>query len=168
MMKSRTHGRSASIATLLCSALAALATACGGSGAVASNPAPQPVGEVERTTFSPDLGVDLSKMIKRPSGLYVEDLATGSGLVAARERTVVVRYIGWLPSGKKFDEGEITVPLGQNKVIRAWEDGLLGMRVGGRRLLVSPSSLAYGSRGAGNDVPPNTVLVFVMQLQSVY
>ena len=152
-------------ATLVCTA-----AACGGSGggSASATPAPQPIGEVERTTFAPELGVDLSKMIKRPSGLYVEDLAAGTGTVASRERTVVVRYIGWLPNGKKFDEGEITVALGQNKVIRAWEDGLLGMRVGGRRLLVSPPSLAYGARGAGNDVPPNSVLVFLMQLQSVY
>lgn len=172
MTKSRALLRSATWATfvsLVCAA--AISAACGGSSGgtpASSNPAPQPIGEVERTTFASELGVDLAKMIRRPSGLYVEDLAAGTGTVASRERTLVVRYIGWLPNAKKFDEGEITVTLGQNKVIRAWEDGLLGMRVGGRRLLVSPSSLAYGSRGAGTDVPPNTVLVFVMQLQSVY
>src|SRR5690242_19598164 len=124
-MKSRTSWRFASRIALIC--FASLAASCGGASA-ASNPTPEPLGEVERTHFAPELGVDLAKMIKRPSGLYVEDLATGNGSVASRERTVVVRYIGWLPTAKKFDEGEITLTLGQNKVIRAWEDGILGMR----------------------------------------
>jgi FKBP-type peptidyl-prolyl cis-trans isomerase FkpA len=159
----------AAVLTLV--ALSALVSAggCGGgSGSATSQaPAPQPVGEVERTQFSPDLGVRLNEMLKKPSGLYVEDLATGTGQVATRDRTVVVRYVGWLPSGKTIDQGEITVALGQNKVIRAWEEGLLGMRVGGRRLLVTPPSLAYGGAGAG-EIPPNTVLVFIMQLQAVY
>jgi FKBP-type peptidyl-prolyl cis-trans isomerase FkpA len=176
-MESRTLWRFASRKKLLIVAVIAAVGvpgigACGGGGggggASSANPAPQPVGEVERTQFAPDLGVDLSKMIRRPSGLYVEDLSVGTGQVAARERTVVVRYVGWLPNGKTVDQGEITVALGKNQVIRAWEDGLLGMRVGGRRLLVTPSALAYGGRGAGDAIPPNSVLVFVMQLQSVY
>jgi FKBP-type peptidyl-prolyl cis-trans isomerase FkpA len=160
----------AAFRTLVASAALIAAAGCGGGSASASSqaPTPQPVGEVERTQFSPDLGVHLDKMLKKPSGLYVEDLATGTGQVAARERTVVVRYVGWLPSGKTIDQGEITVALGSNKVIRAWEEGLLGMRVGGRRLLVTPPSLAYGGAGAGNEIPPNAVLVFVMQLQAVY
>jgi FKBP-type peptidyl-prolyl cis-trans isomerase len=144
------------------------AGACGGSSGASASPAPRPVSDVERTHFDPALGVDLSKMLQKPSGLYVEDLAVGTGSVAAPERTVVVRYVGWLPSGKTIDQGEITVALGHNRVIRAWEEGLLGMRVGGRRLLVTPPSLAYGAQGAGNDIPPNSVLVFVMQLQAVY
>lgn len=173
-MKCRTLRPSTVHAAVLFSAALCVA-GCGGGASTASSarsanaaPTPQPLDEVERTTFAPGLGVDLTKMIKRPSGLYVEDLATGTGSVASRDRTVVLRYIGWLPNAKKFDEGEITVPLGQNKVIRAWEDGVLGMRVGGRRLLVTPPSLAYGNRGAGNDIPPNSVLVFILQLQSVY
>ena len=61
----------------------------------------------------------------------------------------------------------VTVTLGTNKVIRAWEEALLGMRVGGRRRLVTPPNLAYGSRGAGDDIPPNAVLVFEMQVMSI-
>ena len=131
---------------------------------------PQPVaiaGDVERTTFAAALGVDLGAMTKRASGLYVQDLAMGTGAVAIRGKSVVVRYAGWLANGKQFDSGEVTVTLGQNKVIRAWEDGLLGMRVGGRRRLVTPPNLAYGSRGAGDDIPPNSVLVFEMEVMSV-
>lgn len=130
---------------------------------------PQPIaGDVERTTFAASLNVDLSKMTRRASGLYVEDLRTGTGPIAARERTVAVKYIGWLPNGKQFDTGEISVSLGKNAVIRAWEEGLLGMRVGGVRRIVSPPNMAYGNRGAGTDVPPGAVLVFEMQMMSVY
>jgi len=163
-MESRPGFRAAALTILLLSALA-----CGG-GSSSISTTPQPVaieGDVERTTFAPSLGVDLSAMTKRASGLYVQDLETGTGAVAVRGRSVVVRYAGWLPNGKQFDSGEITVTLGQFKVIRAWEDGILGMRVGGRRRLVSPPNLAYGARGAGDDIPPNAVLVFEMQVMSV-
>lgn len=91
----------------------------------------------------------------------------GTGGVALRGRTVIVRYSGWLANGKQFDSGEITVTLGSNKTIRAWEDGLLGMRVGGRRRLVVPPALGYGSRGSGDVIPPNAVLVFEMEMTSV-
>jgi FKBP-type peptidyl-prolyl cis-trans isomerase FkpA len=114
------------------------------------------------------LGIDLSKMARRPSGLYVQDLERGTGTVAASTRTATVRYVGYLSDGKKFDSGDITITLGTNKVIRAWEDGVLGMRVGGKRRLVTPPHLAYGSRGAPPAIPPNAVLVFDMELLQVY
>lgn len=114
------------------------------------------------------LGVDLGRMMRRVSGLYVQDLTVGTGSVAATGRTAVLEYTGWLPSGKQFDSGEITVTLGSNKVIRAWEEGVLGMRVGGTRRIVSPPQLAYGARGAGEDIPPNAVLVFELKLTDVY
>ncbi len=141
----------------------------GGSSATTVVTTPQPIaGDVERTTFAPSLNVDLSKMSRRASGLYVQDLRMGDGAIAARERTVAIKYIGWLPNGKQFDSGEISVSLGKNSVIRAWEEGLLGMRVGGIRRIVSPPNMAYGNRGAGNDIPPGAVLVFEMQMMSVY
>lgn len=150
-------------------------TACGGgsgsspAATAATSPAPRPIaGDVERTTFAPSLNVNLSAMLRHPSGLYVQDVKTGTGAVAASGRTVVVRYVGWLPNGKQFDSGEITVTLGSNKTIPAWEEGLLGMRVGGQRRLVSPPNLAYGARGAGDDIPPNAVLVFLMELTSAF
>ena len=106
-------------------------------------------------------------MVKRASGLYVQDLTMGTGTFAARGRTAVVRYTGWRADGKQFDDGEITITLGSRQTIAAWEEGLLGMRVGGKRRLVVPPNLGYGARGAGNDIPPNTVLVFDMTLTSV-
>ena len=153
--------------------LAALVSpGCGGGAASPSSSAavaPQPIaGDVERTTFNPSLNVHLDQMVKRASGLYVQDLVTGNGSVAARGRTAVVRYTGWRADGKQFEDGEISVTLGSRQTILAWEEGLLGMRVGGKRRLVVPPNLGYGARGAGNDIPPNTVLVFDMTLQSVY
>ena len=134
----------------------------------ATTVAPLPIaGDVERTTFDTSLGVRLADMTRRASGLYVQDLEMGTGAVVTRGRTAVIRYAGWLPSGEEFDSGEISVTVGSRQTIPAWEEGLLGMRVGGRRRLVSPPNLAYGSRGAGK-IPPNAVLVFDMELTQVY
>jgi FKBP-type peptidyl-prolyl cis-trans isomerase FkpA len=170
-MKSRTVGIRTLHAVLRAAVVAVLVSACsqGGSSVGASGPVPQPIaGDIERTTFDPALGVRLDAMTKRASGMYVQDLTAGTGSVATRGRTVVVRYTGWLPSGKQFDSGEISVTLGSNKTIAAWEEGLLGMRVGGKRRLVVPPNLGYGSRGAGDDIPPNAVLVFDMEVSSVF
>jgi FKBP-type peptidyl-prolyl cis-trans isomerase FkpA len=145
--------------------------ACSSGGATASSAAaanPQPIaGDVERTTFDPSLRVHLDSMNRHADGLYVQDLVPGTGGVAIRGRTVVVKYTGWTASGKQFDTGEITVTLGSFKTIRPWEEGLLGMRVGGKRRLVVPPSMGYGSKGAGEDIPPNAVLVFDMEMMQV-
>lgn len=148
--------------------IAALVGGCGGPGpGSGSQPVPQPIaGDVELAQFTPSLNIHLDSMSRRADGLYVQDLVVGSGGVATLGRTVVVRYTGWLPDGKQFDAGEITVTLGSNKTIRAWEEGLLGMRVGGKRRLISPANLAYGNTATG-EIPPNSVLVFEMELQSV-
>jgi FKBP-type peptidyl-prolyl cis-trans isomerase FkpA len=154
-------------------ATVAVAGGCGGgssgagSPATSAVPAPVPLGDVERATFASSLDVHLDRMVRRPSGLYVQDLVSGTGAVATRGRTVVVRYTGWLPNGTSFDSGEITVTLGSNKTIRAWEDGLLGMRVGGKRRLVVPPSMGYGASGEG-EIPPNSVLVFEMEMTTVF
>jgi len=155
--------------TIIVALFAAGLAGCGG-GSASSVPevAPRPVpGDVEATTFAPSLGVHLESMVRRASGLYVQDLATGTGAIAVSGRSVIVRYVVWLPDGKQVDAGEITVELGSNKTIRAWEEGLLGMRVGGKRRLVVPPALGYGSRGAGDAIPPNAVLVFEMEARSV-
>lgn len=158
----------------VCALAVAGAAACGGgTGGASSTPAssapvPQALpGDVERTTFAPALGVHLDQMVRRASGLYVQDLTPGTGSVATRGRSVIVHYTGWLADGKQVDAGEITVELGTNKTIRAWEEGLLGMRVGGKRRLVVPPALGYGARGAGDAIPSNAVLVFEMEVLSV-
>jgi FKBP-type peptidyl-prolyl cis-trans isomerase FkpA len=170
-MKSRTSGGTVLKRGLIAAAVICV-SACGQSGsatAAVGSSAPQPIaGDIERTAFAPVLGVNLGAMTKRASGMYVQDLAPGTGAVATRGRSVVVRYTGWLPNGKQFDTGEISVTLGSNKTIAAWEEGLLGMRVGGKRRLVVPPNLGYGARGAGDDIPPNSVLVFDMEVTSVF
>jgi FKBP-type peptidyl-prolyl cis-trans isomerase FkpA len=159
-------------APVLCTLLVAgFLSACGGgsSASAATTTVPQPIaGDVERTQFAPALNVHLDQMVKRASGLYVQDLTTGTGRFASRGSTAVLRYTGWRADGKQFDDGEITMTLGKAQTIAAWEEGVLGMRVGGKRRLVVPPNLGYGARGAGDDIPPNTVLVFDITLQSVY
>ena len=156
-------------APLLVGAAASVLAGCGGGASSGSSgsSAPVPVAsDVERTTFAPSLGIHLESMSRRPSGLYVQDVATGTGAVVTRGRTAVVRYTGWLPNGEEFDSGEVSVSVGSRQTIAAWEEALLGMRVGGTRRIVTPPNLAYGSRGAGK-IPPNAVLVFEMQVTDV-
>lgn len=165
--KSITRSKRGALTLWVAAAAGLVACATSSSATRATTVAPQPIaGDVERTTFDASLGVRLADMTRRASGLYVQDLEMGTGAVVTRGRTAVVRYAGWLPSGEQFDSGEISVTLGSRQTIPAWEEGLLGMRVGGRRRLVSPPNLAYGSRGAGK-IPPNAVLVFEMQVTDV-
>ncbi|HEY4215684.1 MAG TPA: FKBP-type peptidyl-prolyl cis-trans isomerase [Gemmatimonadaceae bacterium] len=144
------------------------AAACGGSGGTGGAGATQrPVlGDVERTQFDPSLNVNLAAMSRRPDDMYVQDLTVGTGKVATTGRTVVVRFTGWLSDGKEFDSGELTVTLGTNKTIRAWEVGLLGMRVGGKRRLIVPPALGYGDKANG-PIPANAVLIFEMEMTSL-
>ena len=107
-----------------------------------------------------------------PSGLRIVDLKVGDGKVAEKGMTVSVHYTGWLTDGTKFDSsydrGQPLPPfqLGADPpaVIRGWEEGLLGMRVGGKRKLTIPPDMAYGEAGSGNVIPPNATLVFEVEL----
>ena len=107
------------------------------------------------TRISPALDVELSAMEARPSGLYIQDLVVGEGIRADSGDVAKVHYAGWLPSGMQFDarrEGPgLEVALGYGRVIAGWDQGVVGMRVGGRRLLVVPPGLAYGAEGRGED-----------------
>jgi peptidylprolyl isomerase len=115
--------------------------------------------------------VVLAAMSRRSSGLGVRDLDPGTGAAAARHRLVTVRYTGWLADGTEFDGsargGPVTFRLGAGTAIRGWEEGLVGLREGGRRQLVVPARLAYGARGLPGRVPPNATLVFLLELVSV-
>lgn len=164
-------GRAVVAAAFLCgcaSGGSSPATTAGTASSAPTTVSPVADGDIEHTQFSASLDVDLTKMMRRTSGLYVQDLQVGTGTVAAQGRTAVLRYAGYLPDGKRFDSGEITISIGAGKVIRAWDEGVLGMRVGGRRRLIAPPHLAYGSRGAPPDIPPNAVLLFDMELTQVY
>lgn len=106
------------------------------------------------------------------SKLRVEELLTGDGETAAKGNRVEVHYAGWLTDGTKlessFDRGKpFSFELGAGHVIRGLEQGIAGMRAGGKRKLVIPPELGYGKRGAGRGIPPNATLVFEVELLGV-
>jgi FKBP-type peptidyl-prolyl cis-trans isomerase FkpA len=110
--------------------------------------------------------------ITTASGLIIEDLVTGEGAAATAGIEVTVHYTGWLTDGKKFDSSKdrddpFVFPLGGGRVIRGWDEGVQGMKIGGRRKLTIPPALGYGARGAGGVIPPNATLVFEVELLAV-
>jgi FKBP-type peptidyl-prolyl cis-trans isomerase len=113
-----------------------------------------------------------AKEVTMPDGLkYTED-QVGAGAEATAGKTAVVHYTGWLMDGTKFDSSvdrnqPFSFPLGAGQVIKGWDEGVQGMKVGGKRTLVIPPALGYGARGAGNVIPPNATLKFEVQLLDV-
>jgi FKBP-type peptidyl-prolyl cis-trans isomerase FkpA len=111
------------------------------------------------------------------SGLQYEDKTIGTGAEATPGAYVTVHYTGWLQNtdgsaGSKFDSSKdrndpFEFPLGAGHVIKGWDEGVTGMKVGGVRTLVIPSSLGYGARGAGGVIPPNATLIFEVELLGV-
>jgi FKBP-type peptidyl-prolyl cis-trans isomerase FkpA len=104
--------------------------------------------------------------------LIIEDLVTGEGAEAAAGQRVSVHYTGWLTDGTKFDSSKdrnepFDFPLGAGHVIRGWDEGVQGMKVGGKRKLTIPPSMGYGVRGAAGVIPPNAVLVFEVELLGI-
>jgi FKBP-type peptidyl-prolyl cis-trans isomerase FkpA len=122
----------------------------------------------ENIQFAAALNVDLAQMTLTSSGLYLQDLKVGEGRAASAGDSVRVHYTGWLPDGTVFDNSyernqPITFMLGVGLVIPGWDEGLIGMRPGGRRKLVIKPELAYGRRGKG-PIPPLATLVFDVEL----
>jgi len=107
-----------------------------------------------------------------PGGLKIQDLVVGTGQEVEAGDTVQVHYTGWLTDGTKFDSSvdrgqPFVFQLGAGQVIKGWDQGVAGMKVGGKRRLEIPPSLGYGSRGAGDAIPPNATLIFEVQLLAV-
>jgi FKBP-type peptidyl-prolyl cis-trans isomerase FkpA len=112
------------------------------------------------------------KGTKTASGLQYWDLKKGTGAVAKAGDSVKVHYTGWLTDGKKFDSSvdrnePFEFKLGAGMVIPGWDQGVAGMKVGGKRQLRIPPDLGYGARGAGGAIPPNATLVFDVELLGV-
>ena len=104
--------------------------------------------------------------------LKTEDLVVGTGAEAQPGQMVTVHYTGWLTNGQKFDSSKdrndpFVFPLGQGMVIKGWDQGVVGMKVGGKRKLTIPPELGYGARGAGGVIPPNATLLFEVELLAV-
>jgi len=105
-----------------------------------------------------------------PSGLQFWDMKVGTGAKALRGETVRVHYIGWFTNGKKFDSSvdkPYSFDLGAGQVIKGWDEGVAGMRVGGKRQLRIPPDLAYGQRGYPGAIPPNATLIFDVELVGI-
>lgn len=126
--------------------------------------APQPIAEDDYTST--------------PSGLKYYDLQLGTGDEAIADSTAVVHYTGWLTDGTRFDSSRqprrpmgrqepFSFRLGNGEVIKGWDEGVAGMRVGGKRQLLIPPALAYGERGAGSVIPPGATLIFEVELVAV-
>ena len=128
---------------------------------------------------APSFTPGVSKMDATVSTLKKIDTKQGAGAEAVKGRPVVVHYTGWLydpakPEGKgaKFDSSldrrePFSFALGQGQVIRGWDEGVAGMKVGGKRTLIIPADMGYGARGAGGVIPPNATLVFDVELLEV-
>jgi len=109
---------------------------------------------------------------KTPSGLEYWDIKAGTGAVAQSGHKVKVHYTGWLTNGKKFDSSvdrgqPFEFMLGAGQVIKGWDEGVAGMKVGGKRQLKIPPNLGYGAAGAGGVIPPNATLIFDVELLGV-
>ena len=150
--------------SLLVLAIALALTACGDD---ATAPVP-----LTNSDFAAELNVDLSAMTLTSSGLYLQDLVVGEGAPIAFSETATVHYEGWLPNGTKFDSSRdrgqtFVFQVGARDVIPGWDEGLIGMRIGGLRKLVIPPNLAYGAGGVPPDIPGNATLVFDIELVDI-
>jgi len=152
----------------------ALAISWGGDATPREDASPLPPlapGNTVADTYAAELGIDLAAMTRSETGLFTLDLAEGSGDPARAGVGVRVHYTGWLPDGTTFDssrDGEpLSFALGAGRVIPGWDEGVAGMRVGGKRRLVIPPALAYGEQGYPGAIPPNATLVFEVELLEI-
>jgi len=117
----------------------------------------------------PMAGIDPKKIITTDSGLRFIDITEGTGAAPKKGQIVTVNYTGWLKDGTKFDSSydrnqPFQFAIGQGQVIRGWDEGVAGMKVGGKRKLMIPPALGYGAAGAGDVIPPNSDLIFDVEL----
>jgi len=173
-------------ALLIVSAVTAIAAAaCGYSDPYAANPpianeSPNPSASPSVSPGADDCNAGNGlPAVTYPDGLKVIDLKAGSGEAAKSGQNATVQYTGWLTSCKQFDSSRtpgrtpFTFQIGQGQVIGGWDEGMVGLKVGGKRKLVIPPELAYGAQGQTDQttgaqiIPPNATLIFVVELVSV-
>lgn len=104
--------------------------------------------------------------------LIIEDLIQGNGVEATKGKEITVHYTGYLNDGTQFDSSydrhqPLTITLGVGQVIRGWDEGFAGMKVGGKRKLIIPPEMGYGAHGAGGVIPPHATLIFEVELLRV-
>ena len=126
--------------------------------------------DLTTVNFAPGLNVDISTFTRGNDALYIKDIEVGEDSLVRANRVIAVRYQGWLADGTRFDHNQapralFNLVLGQRRVIEGWEQGIPGMRVGGKRLLVIAPSLGYGTTANG-PIPANSVLVFEVEVVS--
>lgn len=116
--------------------------------------------------------INMNDFQTTPTGLKIHDEAIGTGAEVKSGDTVTVNYAGYLENGTKFDSSfdrnaPFTTQIGVGQVIKGWDEGIVGMKVGGKRRLIIPSDLGYGAQGAGASIPPNSTLIFDVELLDV-
>jgi peptidylprolyl isomerase len=151
-------------------AFSLVAISCLAAGCSSASP---PATRIDAVSFAPELAVDLAASTRAASGLYYRDIEVGTGAVAEAGSPVTVVYSGALPNGLVFDGTKpgdpplaFRIGRGRPRPIRGFEQGVTGMRVGGKRQIIIPPELGYGKDGS-DPVPPNAVLVFTVELLSV-
>ena len=153
---------------LVCSLVIALAITSVGQTKKATAPA-------KKAAAAPAAGgpiIVTGDPVTTPSGLKYWNIRVGTGSKAIDGMNVMVHYTGWLANGKKFDSSvdrkqPFQFTMGRGQVIPGWEEGVTGMRAGGRRQLLVPPALAYGTSGFGTSIPPGATLIFDIQLLAV-
>ncbi|MBL0171366.1 MAG: FKBP-type peptidyl-prolyl cis-trans isomerase [Gemmatimonadaceae bacterium] len=153
------------LSVLACSAVAACSESLSPGSGVVGTPS-----DPATDTFAAALGVDLTAMTKKSAVLYVQDLTVGTGAEAVTGRVLGMVYTGWLANGTKFDSNvgsqNFTFTLGAGQVIAGWDQGIVGMKVGGKRRIIMGSALGYGANGSG-PIPGNATLVFDVELKTL-
>jgi FKBP-type peptidyl-prolyl cis-trans isomerase FkpA len=127
--------------------------------------------DAQASSAAPDLGGSKEEL-DATTELKIDDLVVGTGAEAKAGDTVTVNYTGWTTDGAKFDSSldsgqPFSFALGTGYVIKGWDEGVAGMKVGGKRRLTIPADMGYGEQGAGEAIPPNSVLVFEVELLGV-
>jgi peptidylprolyl isomerase len=145
---------------------AAIALAC----ALAACSSGDVIASIETTTFAPSLGVNLAASTHTATGLYYRDISVGAGAAVQTGHTLAMHYTGALPDGTVFDANlapatPLSFTLGAHTVIAGWDEGIVGMHVGGTRQLIIPPALGYGASAQGS-IPPNSILVFSVTVVS--